>query len=159
MASAVPVADNELATLNPAPKTVTVAGRAIQITCPTLRQVALYEQLAVALWSLGDQAFPDDALLMEEHPAEADAMLLAIIDVDPAWLASLPPFVNPNSYPSGWRRTRIFCGTASSRSVDWPRRRRRCMGMVRCRRPTLPPRNPRSPRPHHPSGAATISRN
>lgn len=104
MAPAVHVAADELATLVPAPKMVTVAGRAIHITEPTLRQVALYEQLAATLWALGDQAFPDDALLMEEHPAEADAMLLSVIDVDPAWLAGLHP-LRKSELLSVWMET------------------------------------------------------
>ena len=81
---------DELAALYPAPRTVTIAGRAVTIQQPTLRRCAHYDQLAAALWALGDSVDTPDGVLFEEHPEAAADMLAAVFDVEREWLVALP---------------------------------------------------------------------
>ena len=91
MADDVAAGSAELAVLYPAPRTVTIAGRSVQIAPPTLRRLATYDQLAVALWALGDGPSTPDEVLFEEHPEATADMLAAVVDVDREWLVALPP--------------------------------------------------------------------
>jgi hypothetical protein len=82
----------DLAALYPIARSVTIDGRAVAIQPPTLRRLAQYDQLAAALWALGDAADTADEVLFEEHPEAATDMLAAVIDADREWLLNLPPF-------------------------------------------------------------------
>lgn len=91
MADEVVAGSDELATLYPVSRPITIEGRTVQIGPPTLRRLAAFDQLTAALWALGDDAKTPDEVLFEEQPEAAADMLAAVVDADRDWLLALPP--------------------------------------------------------------------
>lgn len=80
---------NELAALFPQPRTVTIAGKSVDIVPSTIRAGARVLHLAVQLYALRQSDEDDELMLADDHPEETAALLFAATGLDPDWLASL----------------------------------------------------------------------
>lgn len=80
---------DELSALFPQPRTVTVAGRKVEIVPSSIRAGASVLHLALALWALRESDDDDELILADEHPTEAAALLVAATGFDPVWIAGL----------------------------------------------------------------------
>ena len=80
---------DELSVLFPQPRTVTVAGRKVEIVPSSIREGTRVLNLALALWTLRQSEDDDELILADEHPAEAVDLLEAATGLDREWLASL----------------------------------------------------------------------
>lgn len=80
---------DELAALYPQPRTVTIAGRAVEIQPSTIRAGARVLHLAQKMWALRQSEEEDELTLADEHPEEAAALLFAATGLDIDWLSGL----------------------------------------------------------------------
>lgn len=82
-------APHELATLFPAPRSATVAGRVIDIQRCTIEQGGRILDVGLPIWERFALSGDDPLTLFESNPGEAVALLHAATGLGTEWLASL----------------------------------------------------------------------
>lgn len=80
----------ELGALFPQPKSVTIAGREVEILPSSIRQGTAVLHKAVAFWNLRASPEDDELVTADENPEAAVDLLHTATGLDREWLATLP---------------------------------------------------------------------